>query len=212
MLLSVVFLSKHCDFMKFLPLLQRYFYSLIFATITNTILIFKELFEMVNIKFSISACFFAFALFSTSLYAFSTHNIFVITLSILSYAKWNTSTPALCVIDNPNYAIQFNQALRQQGLHYKISSIRLNELDRSACNAIFLSTFSPQEEQKIIHSQKQDPLLSFSSTNIACEIGSAFCLYTRNNRTSFKVNLDSLSQSKVRVDPRVLLLAKSAEQ
>ena len=69
-----------------------------------------------------------------------------------------------------------------------------------------------QEEQKIIHSQRQDPPLSFSSTNQACEIGSAFCLYTRNNSTAFKVNLDSLSQSKVRVDPRVLLLAKAVEQ
>lgn len=159
-----------------------------------------------------------FALFSITtlmaipVYAVSAHNMFIITLSILSYAKWNTPTPALCVIDNPNYAVQFNHALRLHGYHYKISSIRLNELEKSSCNAIFLSTFSPQEEQKIIYSQRPDPPLSFSSTNQDCEMGSAFCLYTQNNKTSFKVNLDSLSQSKVRVDPRVLLLAKSTEQ
>lgn len=167
---------------------------------------------MVNTKIKVYVFIFITVLMSKPVYAVSTHNMFIITLSILSYAKWNTPTPALCVIDNPNYAAQFNQALRLHGYHYKISSIRLSELDKSSCNAIFLSTFSPQEEQKIIHSQRQDPPLSFSSTNQACEIGSAFCLYTRNNSTSFKVNLDSLSQSKVRVDPRVLLLAKATEQ
>ena len=151
-------------------------------------------------------------LIAIPVYAVSAHNMFIITLSILSYAKWNTPTPALCVIDNPNYAVQFNQALRLHGYHYKISSIRLNELEKSSCNAIFLSTFSPKEEQKIIYSQRPDPPLSFSSSNQDCEMGSAFCLYTQNSKTSFKVNLDSLSQSKVRVDPRVLLLAKSTEQ
>ena len=70
-------------------------------------------------------------LIAIPVYAVSAHNMFIITLSILSYAKWNTPTPALCVIDNPNYAVQFNQALRLHGYHYKISSIRLNELEKS---------------------------------------------------------------------------------
>ncbi|MFW2735488.1 YfiR family protein, partial [Acinetobacter baumannii] len=47
--------------------------------------------------------------------------------------------------------------------------------------------------------------------NPESEVGSIFCLYNQNNYTTFKVNLDALSHSKVHIDPRVLLLAKNAE-
>ena len=57
----------------------------------------------------------------------------------------------------------------------------------------------------------KDAPLTFSSNNTECELGSAFCLYQNKTRTPFKVNLASLSQSQARVDPRVLLLAKSTE-
>ena len=36
--------------------------------------------------------------------------------------------------------------------------------------------------------------------------------YKKNKHLSFKINLESLSQSKVHIDPRVLLLAKPSEQ
>lgn len=74
----------------------------------------------------------------------------------------------------------------------------------------FFSTYTPREEQNIINNLKDAPL-TFSSNNTECKLGSAFCLYQNKTRTSFKVNLASLSQSQARVDPRVLLLAKSTE-
>lgn len=146
-------------------------------------------------------------------HAISTHNIFVTTFSILSYAKWHTSvqTPSFCVIDNHSLANQFKTVSQQYNQNYQIHSIGLNDLNSTTCQVIFFSTLTPQQEQSTLNNQAQ-PALSFSNNNIACEVGSAFCLYKRNQLTSFKVNLDSLSQSKVRIDPRVLLLAKPVEQ
>ena len=74
-----------------------------------------------------------------------------------------------------------------------------------------LATLGPAIFKKNIINNLKDAPLSFSSNNEECEIGSAFCLYQRPTRTSFKVNLTSLSHSKAHVDPRVLLLAKSTE-
>ncbi|TCM63280.1 uncharacterized protein DUF4154 [Acinetobacter calcoaceticus] len=147
-------------------------------------------------------------------FANSTHNIFVTTFSILSYAQWNpaTSIPTLCVIDNADLAEQFKNVTAQQRYKYQIQSINLNHLVKTSCQAIFFSTFTPQQEQNILNKQLHTPILSFSSNNTECEVGSTFCLYKKKQLTSFKVNLDSLAQSKVRVDPRVLLLANSTEQ
>ncbi|MFX7253454.1 YfiR family protein, partial [Acinetobacter baumannii] len=64
---------------------------------------------------------------------------------------------------------------------------------------------------KAIQNYPYRSLLSLSINNPECEVGSIFCLYNQNNYTTFKVNLDALSHSKVHIDPRVLLLAKNAE-
>ncbi len=120
-------------------------------------------------------------------------------------------TPSFCVIDNHSLANQFKTVAQQYKQNYQIHSISLNELNTTTCQVVFFSTLTAQQEQSTLNSQDQ-PILSFSNNNTACEVGSAFCLYKRNQLTSFKVNLDSLSQSKVRIDPRVLLLAKPAEQ
>lgn len=150
---------------------------------------------------------------STFLYASSTQNVFEITLSILSYVKWGTnSTPNLCVINNASIAGQFKSIIYQQKYNYRVIPLDLKELESTPCHAVFFSTFSPKEEQSILNHNAHYPVLSFSSNNAECDIGSVFCLYNKKNLTSFKVNLDSLSQSKVRVDPRVLLLAKPLEQ
>ncbi|MEB3768107.1 YfiR family protein [Acinetobacter sp. MD2] len=151
---------------------------------------------------------------SFSAYATSTQNFLEITLSILSYAKWNTNvnTPNLCIVNNPNLVGQFKLLVQQQHANYNIIPIDLKLLDQSTCQAIYFSTLSAKEEQAALNHHIHSPTLSFSSNNTECDIGSAFCLYKRNGLTSFKVNLDSLSQSKIRVDPRVLLLAKPLEQ
>lgn len=138
-------------------------------------------------------------------------NLPATTLTILSYVRWNTPNPvSLCILNNSNLANQFIQVNQQIKSSYKIQTVNLIELNKTMCNAVFFSTYTPREEQNIINNLRNSPL-TFSSNNLECELGSAFCLYQQNTRTSFKVNLTSLSQSEAHVDPRVLLLAKSTE-
>lgn len=145
-------------------------------------------------------------------HAFPMQSYEAVTFSILSYANWKTgiTTPNLCIVDNTSLANQFKAIQQQNNYKYHIITSSLSGLDKSSCNILFFSTLSPKTEQKILNTYTTPPL-SFSSNNINCEIGSAFCLYRKNNRTSFKVNLNSLSETEVHVDPRVLLLAKSTE-
>ena len=89
--------------------------------------------------------------------------------------------------------------------------IQSNEIKTSACQILIFSTLSPKEEQYLLNTAATFPALSISTNNAECEIGSAFCLYKRSQNFAFKVNLESLTQARVHVDPRVLLLAKSVE-
>ena len=51
-------------------------------------------------------------------------------------------------------------------------------------------------------------ILSISENDSECSAGSAFCLLIDGDQASFKVNLDALARSGVRVHPNVLQLAR----
>ena len=145
-------------------------------------------------------------------HANSTHNIYMMTLSILSYAKWDNSSPKLCVVDNASVSELFNQTFSKQHTRFQVSAIQAQDLSSEKCDAVFFSQTTPLVEQKLIASSINRSILSFSKSNHDCEIGSIFCLYSaKSGNTQFKVNLDSLSKSKIHIDPRVLLLAQSSE-
>lgn len=143
----------------------------------------------------------------------STYNVYVITLSILSYSQLpNTKDTNLCVVNNPTAHTQLQNYINELHYRYSVKTVTEDRVHTSQCNAVFFSSTSPQQQQDLLNTNQGQGILSFSTNNIDCEIGSTFCLYsTRSSSTSFKVNLDSLSRSKIRVDPRVLLLAKRAE-
>ena len=75
------------------------------------------------------------------------------------------------------------------------------------CDVIYFGNISPADQQKVIATRQNHPILTISEDN-DCEIGSSFCLQTTSSPITFLVNLDSLTRSGVRVDPNVLLLGK----
>ena len=149
-------------------------------------------------------------IFTSILYASPTSNIFNTTFAILSYAKWETQTPKLCIVNNQSLLNDFKKSAATHS-NYKISSIQVADIKSSQCQILFFSNLSAQEEQNLLNSHVSFPALSISSNNRACESGSAFCLYRKNQSYAFKINMQSLTQSQVHIDPRVLLLAKSSE-
>lgn len=144
--------------------------------------------------------------------ASSTSSFSRLTLSIMSYTTWlNTNEPVLCVINNPQIADLFQNRIQQLSYSYKVLAISSNNFNKSICHAVYFSNLSATQQHQLIQNYPSQALLSFSENNFSCEIGSIFCLYEQLNRATFKVNLDALSQTQIRIDPRVLLLARNTE-
>lgn len=150
---------------------------------------------------------------STTIHANSKHNYFVMTLSILSYTKWKSNNSSLCVIPTNSHTVQnFQESLKFQNLSLVIKTISEQSLSTTHCDIAYFTQLTPEQEQKLIQQSLNKNILTFSTNNTECEIGSVFCLYTsKTGNTQFRVNLDSLSNSKIHIDPRVLLLAKNSE-
>lgn len=145
-------------------------------------------------------------------YAISNHSFYELALTILSYSKWpNTTRPTICVIDNPEATNQFQASVKELSYDYQVQAVNAKEFSKTQCHVAYFSTTSPQQQQNLIQSYPSRFLLSLSTNNSTCEIGSIFCLYNKKTFSTFKVNLDALSYSKVHIDPRVLILAKNTE-
>lgn len=150
--------------------------------------------------------------FCFSLNANSVQNSYQITVSILSYVKWPVSTPKLCVLDDGNAYTQLKSQLRHSNLPMETKLLTSNQIKNTICHAVFFSQSTPEFEQHIINQSANKQVITFSTSNVECEIGSTFCLmYSKSGNAIFKVNLDSLTRSKAHVDPRVLLLARNQE-
>ena len=112
-------------------------------------------------------------LLSSSLYAAPVSDIYHTSLAILSYAKWPTNTPEICVVNNNPFAQQLKNNLPADS-PYKVSNKHSSELRSSNCTVLFFSNLSDKEEQNILNTAVNYPALSISSNNLNCETGSAF--------------------------------------
>ncbi|OLV73054.1 YfiR/HmsC family protein, partial [Acinetobacter baumannii] len=84
-------------------------------------------------------------------YANSKHNFYVLTLSILSYSKWeNVSTPTLCVIDNASITSTFQSYIQQLSYNYRVQTVNAKDFSKSHCQAVYFSTTPPQQQQNLI--------------------------------------------------------------
>lgn len=149
------------------------------------------------------SCCIALGLLSASSLVMADSPSYYATISnILSYS--NLSKQAnICVFNDVGATKGLNQYFSQSRLSYQAVSVDANSFKNTSCQAVYFSNLSPTAENEYINRYAR-PLLSFSSSNAQCEIGSAFCLYRQQHRISVAINLDSLSRSKVNIDPRVL--------
>jgi hypothetical protein len=136
---------------------------------------------------------------------------YLLSLSLLSYSHFpNSSATTFCIVGSAQDTSNFQKQAKESGFFYRIIGVNPNTFLRSSCQAVYFSPSIPLQNQNSLLQQYPNlQLLSFTANDDLCESRNIFCLYQRANQYYFKVNLDSLTLSKVHIDPRVLLLAKN---
>ncbi|MCJ8146936.1 YfiR family protein [Acinetobacter sp. A3.8] len=137
---------------------------------------------------------------------------------ILSYVRWNPSYTQLnfCMIDGQAKFISDHifkspsNLIRPANIsikHHQSSELLSNEATASRCQILYFVNTPDDVQQRLINGLKQHTL-TISEKNEQCAIGSAVCLYRANQQYRFKINMDSLKQSEIQMDSKVLLLSK----
>jgi hypothetical protein len=140
------------------------------------------------------------------------HSVSTVVVGIISYARWtNEPNPIrLCVVAPTRYAEGlFDPVLLTAPRPIKTENMPLNSPTLgSSCDVVYLGDINASQKQSFIQNTSGHSILSISENDAECAAGNAFCLQTEGDRVSFKVNLDALARSGVRVHPNVLQLAR----
>lgn len=131
-------------------------------------------------------------------------------LGIISYAQWLQPDELVhvCVIDSPRYfsALSLLSAQQQQ-LRIWSKTAKATDLTQQ-CHVLFFEQTPPAQQQEIMNQRGVQRILTLSLNNPSCVVGSSFCLNITQGVPSFSLNLDSLKQSGVKINSKVLILAK----
>lgn len=135
-----------------------------------------------------------------------------VVVGIISYARWPSEPKPirLCVTAQTRYAEGlFDPILLSAPRPIKTERIPFDSpLLSTGCDVIYLGNINAGQKQNFIQRIRGHSILSISENDGECSAGSAFCLQIDGDQTSFKVNLDALARSGVRVHPNALQLAR----
>lgn len=141
-----------------------------------------------------------------------THAVTTVVVGIISYARWSKDPNPirLCVTAPTHYAVGlFDPILLSAPRPIKTAYVPFDSpLISTGCDVIYLGDITPAQRQNFMQRISGHSILSISENDIECSAGSAFCLQIGGDLPSFKVNLDVLARSGVRVHPNVLQLAR----
>lgn len=141
-----------------------------------------------------------------------THAVTTVVVGIISYARWPSEPNPirLCVTAPTQYAEGlFDPILLSAPRPIKAERIAFDSpLLSTGCDVIYLGNINAGQKQNFMQRINGHSILSISENDDECSAGNAFCLQFEGDTASFKVNLDALARSGVRVHPNVLQLAR----
>jgi hypothetical protein len=127
---------------------------------------------------------------------------------MISYTRWPAERAVLqiCVSGATTHASglgRIDTMLRRQVEARRIAP----GTPAQDCDVLYLGTMGAGDRQRVMRSIRDRPVLSIAETDRDCRGGTIFCLQVLPDRIGFRLSIDAVSRSAVRIDPRVLRIA-----
>jgi hypothetical protein len=132
---------------------------------------------------------------------------------IVSYTRWPdlTGPPRLCIFSTSRFTQILSDGTAESLPYLPVVVKNEREALAARCNALYFGNESPPQQIAIAEKFQPQAILTIAEQNPECAAGSAFCLIVNSAAVKFSVNLDVLTRSGVRVNPDVLMLARTKE-
>lgn len=133
-----------------------------------------------------------------------------ITTAIVEYTRWPAPTNPieLCVVGSASHAGRLDGITVNQGTRVVRRAIAANAGAAANCDVLYFGRVDPVAARQMIAGVRGRAVLTIAENDPQCRSQAMFCLLVGPAAVSFRLNLDAVSRSGVRVDPRVLRLSR----
>lgn len=131
--------------------------------------------------------------------------------SILEFTRWPTDRPVvrMCMAGAVAHGDQLGEISLTNGARIATVALAADEAAPAArCDALYLGSLDALVRQRLIAAVRGNAVVTIAEDDRDCAGGAMFCLLFAPQTLSFQLNIDAVSRSAVRVDPRVLRVAK----
>lgn len=126
--------------------------------------------------------------------------------SIAEFSRWPDETRplTLCIVGPTDHAEDITTYQLSRGRTLSPVRIASSEATAAQCDALYIGRMSLAEQRRLADLTLGGAVLTIAENDPACRSRAMFCLLFQANSLSFRLNIDAVSRSQVRVDSRVL--------
>ena len=129
--------------------------------------------------------------------------------SFIDFTRWPAlpSPVSLCVVGSAGSAGQLDGLSTADGRRVTRRAVSAAGLAGSGCHVAYFGRLDPVALKQAVLSVRGKGVLTIAENDPACRSQAMFCLKPDRQTLGFAVNIDAISRSGLKVDPRVLRMA-----
>jgi hypothetical protein len=130
---------------------------------------------------------------------------------ILGYARWPTLTGTyrFCMAGGVRHLRDAQSSLTETKNPVSVRQLAVDEADWTAnCDVLYVGPAAPGQRGRLLAEAVGKPVLTISEGDNECVESSMFCLTLEGNEVGLIANLDAISRSGIRINPKVLQLVR----
>jgi hypothetical protein len=129
--------------------------------------------------------------------------------SLTEYTHWPQPRPAirLCITGPALFAGRLDGLRLADGRMIERRSIPASAVTTASCDAVYIGQLAMPAQRQLTATLRGRGVLTIAEADPQCRSQAMFCLSFAAQGASFQLNIDAVSRSGLRVDPRVLRLA-----
>lgn len=134
--------------------------------------------------------------------------------SFIDYARW-TQQPnplVLCLVGSTSHAGQLDRIVQADGRGVVVRGVAPAGVISIGCDVVYFGQLLPELRRQAMVSLRGRGVLTIAEDDPQCRSHAMFCLRQERGGLAFSVNIDSVSRSGLRIDPRVLRIADGTPQ
>ena len=128
--------------------------------------------------------------------------------AIVQYSQWPDDQREMraCVVGPTDHADDLLAGKDVAALGVSVAKRSIDTASADTCEIIYLGRLALDDQRLVTARVRGQAVLTIAENDPACRSRAMFCLLFEADALSFRLNIDSVANSQVRIDPRVLRL------